>query len=160
MDGLVHFIERSVCGYKGSSITLGSKFYWTESFLSSTIEVAPNIQTEPIEVAPNIQTEPSANPLGIRTEGVIMNWTRRTCRRSTSGTAPAVAALIAISALIAPAQAFAAPTPLTASGYAIGASKLFRQTNRTDIATTITAASNKPDKGDDDDDDYDYFYTY
>lgn len=89
-----------------------------------------------------------------------MNWTRRTCSRSTSGTTPAVAALIAISALIAPAQAFATPTPITAPGYAVSASKLFRQTNRTDIAATITAASNKPDKGDDDDDDYDYYYTY
>jgi hypothetical protein len=148
MDGLVHFIERSVCGYKGSSITLGPKFYWTESILSSTIEVAPMDLTEP-----------SANPLGIQTEGVIMNWTMRTCSESTSVTARAVAALIAISALITPAQAFATPTPLTAPGYAIGATKLFRQTNRTDIATNNTAATNKPDKGDDDDDD-DYYNYY
>jgi hypothetical protein len=91
-----------------------------------------------------------------------MNWTRRTCSRSTSGTAPAVAALIAISALIAPAQAFATPPPPTAPGYAIGASKLFRQTNSTDIATTITAASNKPDRGDrGDGDEYDDdYYNY
>jgi hypothetical protein len=37
------------------------------------------------------------------------------------GTATALAALIAISALIAPAQAIATPTPLTGPGYAIDA---------------------------------------
>lgn len=78
---------------------------------------------------------------------------------SKSARVPVVAALIAISALIAPPQTFAEPTPLTAPGYAVDATKLFQQTNFTTIATTRTAASDKPDKGSDDEyDDSDTFF--
>jgi hypothetical protein len=44
------------------------------------------------------------------------------------GTAIAAAALVAISALIAPTQTFATPTPLKAPSHAIEASGLFHQT--------------------------------
>lgn len=51
-------------------------------------------------------------------------------------TVTAAAALIAISALVAPAQTFAAPTPLNTSGCSIGPAKAFCQAHYTTSPTT------------------------
>jgi hypothetical protein len=68
-----------------------------------------------------------------------MNWTMPPRIGSKIGTATAAAALISLSALFAPTQAFATPTSLTGPGYATDA--------------THTAASGRPHDGDDD-----YYY--
>jgi hypothetical protein len=60
-----------------------------------------------------------------------MNWTMLPRIKSRIGTATAAGALIAISALIVPAQASATSTPLNAPDYAIEATTLFGQTNCT-----------------------------
>jgi hypothetical protein len=74
-----------------------------------------------------------------------MNWTMSPRIKSRIGTATAAGALMAISALIVPTQAFGTPTPLNAADYATEATTLFCQTNHTNIPTTNTEASDKPD---------------
>ena len=56
-----------------------------------------------------------------------MNWAMP-CTESRIGTATAAAALIALSALIAPAHALATPTPFKAVNCAVDATKLFNST--------------------------------
>jgi hypothetical protein len=133
-------------------MTLGSKFYWTDSIPSSNIEVMPR--------------KPKRNQvstyLGCKQRESSMKWTTPPRIGSKNGTAPAVAALIAISVLFAPPQAFATPPPLTAPSYAVDATKHLRETNYTNIGPTDAVASDKPDKSRDDDHEYDddetFFY--
>jgi hypothetical protein len=99
-----------------------------------------------------------------------MNSTRQPHVGSRITKATAVAALIAISALSAPAHAFAMPNRLNAPDYAIDATKLSLQFNGANIPTSPAdpkcnqvrlpaSYGHHPDYDDDDDDnDYNYYY--
>jgi hypothetical protein len=81
-----------------------------------------------------------------------MNSATPPCIERRIGTTIAAAAVIALSALIAPTQAFATPTPSSTPNSAAHPAKAFGQTSYTNIAT-ISEGKGKP--GDDwDDDEY------